>query len=287
MGKRAQSGRVYPVIIAAWLPPLVKAGSTALLVVSASAVAEALGPFWGALVATLPVSTGPAYVFLALQHGTDFLAASALSSLAANAAIGLFLMTYAASARGASPWRSLGAAVLVWLLASLATQQVAWTPLTAVLLNLVTYGAGFALIGVAQEMGAGPTPPVRRRPLDLPLRAVAVAAFVSLVVAASSALGPEATGIAAVFPIVLTSLLAIVRPRIGGPASALLAANALRPMLGFGAMLLALHLLVRPWGVAAALVSALLVQVSWSAALLLLKRREQVRRDGQPPVAHA
>ena len=254
---------------------------------SASAIAEALGPFWGALVATLPVSTGPAYAFLAMQHGADFIAASALSSLAANAAIGLFLMTYAASARRASPWRSLGGAVSVWLLAGLATQQVAWTPLTAVLLNLVTYGAGFALVGAMRDGEAGPALPVRRRPFDLPLRAVAVAAFVSLVVAASSALGPEATGIAAVFPIVLTCLLAIVRPRIGGPASALLAANALRPMLGFGAMLLALHLLVRPWGVAAALVAALLVQVSWSAALVLLKRRKQVRRAGRPPAARA
>lgn len=251
---------------------------------SASVVAEALGPFWGALVATLPVSTGPAYVFLAMQHDADFIAASALSSLAANAAIGLFLMTYAASARGASPWRSIAAAVSVWLLASLATQQVAWTPLTAVLLNLLTFGAGFALVGVAPDAGAaGPARPVRRRPLDLPLRAVAVAAFVSLVVAASSALSPEATGIAAVFPIGLLSLFAIVQPRIGGPAAALLAANALRPMLGFGAMLLALHLAVRPWGVAAALAVALLVSVSWSAALLLL--RQQGRRRGNLPPA--
>ena len=270
---------------ATWLPPLVKAGSTALLVVSASVVAEALGPFWGALVATLPVSTGPAYVFLAMRHGADFIAASALSSLAANAAIGLFLMTYAASARGASPWRSLGAAVSVWLLASLATWQVAWTPLTAVLLNLVTYGAGFALVGVTPDAGAGPASPARRRPLELPLRGVAVAAFVSLVVAASSALGPEATGIAAVFPVVLTCLFAIVQPRIGGPAAALLAANALRPMLGFGAMLLVLHLAVRPWGVAAALVVALPVSVSWSAALLLLRRGRG--RDSLPPAADA
>ena len=242
---------------------------------SASVVAEALGPFWGALVATLPVSTGPAYVFLAMQHGADFVAASALSSLAANAAVGLFLMTYAALAQSASPWRSLGAAVLVWVVASLATQQVAWTPLAAVLLNLATYGAGFALLSVAPGTGAGPAPPARRRPMDLPLRAVAVAAFVSLVVAMSGALGPRATGIAAVFPIGLISLLAIVRPRIGGPASALLAANLLRPMLGFGAMLLVLHLAAQPWGVVAALLLALLASLSWSAGLLLLRRRGQ------------
>jgi hypothetical protein len=257
-----------------------------MLVVSASAVAEALGPFWSALIASLPVSSGPAYVFLAMQHEADFVAASALSSFAANAATGLFLMTYGALAGSASPWRSLGAAVLVWLAASLATQQVIWTPLMAFLLNLAVYGAGFALLKAVRST-ARSAPPARRRWFDLPARAVAVAAFVSLVVAVSSALGPHATGIAAVFPVSLISLIVIVRPRIGGLAASLLAANALRSMLGFGMMLLALHLAIRPWGTVTAFAAALLVWVSWSAALLLLRRREQLGQDGLPPVADA
>ena len=77
-----------------WLPPLVRALATALLVVSASAVAEALGPFWGALIISLPISAGPTYVFLSMRHGPDFIAASALSSFAANAATTLFLIVY-------------------------------------------------------------------------------------------------------------------------------------------------------------------------------------------------
>lgn len=274
-------------VVASWLPPLVRTLATALLVVSASTVAEALGPFWGALIATLPVSTGPAYVFLAMRHGADFVAASALSSFAANAATALFLMTYGALAEAAPPWKSLGAAVLAWLAASLATHQVIWTPWTALLLNLAAYGVGFALF--SRGCGAEPRParPARRQWFDLPARAAAVAAFVSLVVAVSMALGPQATGIAAVFPIGLASLFAIVRPRIGGPASSRLAANALRPMLGFGMMLLALHLAIRPLGIVAALVVALLVSVSWSAALLLLRRRGRLGQDGLPPVADA
>jgi hypothetical protein len=261
---------------AVWLPPLVRAVTTALLVVSASAVAETLGPFWGALIASLPVSTGPAYVFLAMQHGADFVAASALSSFAANAANGLFLIAYGTLARSASPWRSLGAAILVWLAASLATQQVIWTPLTASLLNLAIYGVGFIVLSVARSTRSGPALLARRRWFDLPARAVTVAAFVSLVVAVSTALGPGITGIAAVFPVSLISLFAIVRPRIGGPAASQLAANALRPMLGFGMMLLALHLAIRPWGAAAAFAVALLAWVSWSAALLLLRRRQRL-----------
>jgi hypothetical protein len=258
-----------------WLPILAKALSTALLVVCASALAEALGPFWGALVASLPVSAGPAYVFLAMQHDAGFVAASALSSAAANAATGLFLIVYATRARGAALWNSLGFAVAAWLMASLAIRQFPWTPATALLLNLAVYGVGFMLPLGSQEAHSAPRAVAIRQRFDLPVRAAAVAIFVSAVVLASSALGPAATGMAAVFPISLISLLIIVQPRIGGAASALLAATALRAMLGFGVMLLVLHLVVRPFGAPLALSIALLVSVAWSVGLLLLRRRSR------------
>jgi hypothetical protein len=255
----------------AWLPALIKAVSTALLVVVASALAEALGPFWGALVASLPVSAGPAYVFLAMQHGDAFVAASALSSAAANAATGLFLIVYALQARRAPLRWSLGVAVTAWFAASLLTRQIAWTPAAVMGLNLAVYGVGFILLkgldGVATRSGSFPM----RRRWDLLLRAASVGLFVSIVVIGSSMLGPEATGIAAVFPISLISLIVIVQPRIGGAASALLAATALRAMLGFGVMLLVLHLAVRPWGAAVALSVALAVSVAWSAGLMAVR----------------
>lgn len=259
-----------------WLPPLIRALATALLVVSASAAAEALGPFWGALIASLPVSAGPAYVFLAMRHGADFLAASALSSFAANAATGLFLIIYGVLARSTSAWRGLGTAVLAWMVTSIAIQRVTWTPFMALLLNLAVYGIGFAVLDAVRNTEPESAPPARRRSFDLPVRAAAVAAFVSFVVAISPILGPGVTGIMAVFPISLISLIVIVRPRIGGRASSLLAANALRSMLGFGMMLLALHLLIRPWGTVTAFVVALLVSAFWSAALLLQRRRQRL-----------
>ena len=256
-----------------WFPPLVRAITTALLVISASAFAEVLGPFWGALVASLPVSAGPAYLFLAMQHEVGFVAESSLGSLAANAATGLFLIAYGIVSRSLSSWRSLSAATLTWLFASIAIRQIFWTPLTAMALNLLVYGVGFYLLGTIR--GAVSKPPIlnRKRWFNLLVRGLSVAAFVSLVVAAGSTIGPRATGIVAVFPISLISLIVIVRPRIGGEASSLLAANALRSMLGFGVMLLAFHLAVATWGVRMAFVVALLVCLSWSTALLLLRWR--------------
>ena len=258
-----------------WLPILAKAVSTALLVVCASALAEALGPFWGALVASLPVSAGPAYLFLAMQHDADFVAASALSSFAANAATGMFLIVYAKLARKTPPWPPSASR---WRHGSRPASPQVTSPgrqTSALLLNLAVYGAGFRLLRGIHKAKFQSATHARRKWFDLPLRATAIALFVSAVVLTSSVLGAAATGIAAVFPISLTSLIIILRPRIGAAASALLAATALQAMLGFGLMLLALHLAIRPWGTATALLVALLVSLAWSAGLLALRRRRK------------
>lgn len=266
-------GRLHLMTAMLWLPLVAKALATALIVVTASKAAEALGPVWGAIIASLPVSAGPAYVFLVMQHGPAFVAASALSSAAANGATGLFLTTYGIVAKHMPPWRSLVVAVGGWLVASAAIQQVTWTPTSAVALNLAIYGPGLAFVSRCGTVTSGSVRPSRRRWFDLPLRAASVAAFVSTVVAVSTALGPAATGIAAVFPVSLISLIVILLPRLGGPATAQVATNALPPMLGFGVMLLLLHLTIRPLGVVAALVLALAVCVMWSGVLLQLLTR--------------
>jgi hypothetical protein len=287
---RLAGGRPYPMTAILWLPPLARALATALLVVSASALAEALGPFWGALAASLPVSAGPTYVFLAMQHKHDFLAASALSSFAANAATGLFLMAYGYQARRASLLRSLGLALAAWFAASLVIQHIAWTPAMAFLLNLAVYGAGFLLLNAIRRDQPVIIAAMKRKWFDLPIRAAAVACFVSLVSAASSIIGPNATGAAAMFPVTLVSIIIILQPRIGGPASSLFAASALPPMFGFGMMLLAVHLALGRWGTATAFSIALAVFLIWSAALLLVRsiashegsRRPRLYPDSAP-----
>src|SRR5262245_47338184 len=72
-------------------------------VVSASVIAERSGPAIGALVATLPISAGPAYAFLALDHDAAFIAQGALASLPINAATIVLGLTYVvlAQRRGA------------------------------------------------------------------------------------------------------------------------------------------------------------------------------------------
>jgi hypothetical protein len=77
-----------------WGGVAIKMAITALFVSAATITAEKLGAAVGALVATLPVSAGPVYVFLALDHDAAFISASALASLALNAATAIYVTVY-------------------------------------------------------------------------------------------------------------------------------------------------------------------------------------------------
>jgi hypothetical protein len=60
---------------------------------------------------------------------------------------------------------------------------------------------------------------------------------------------------------------------VGGPKSARLAETAFRAMMGFGLALLALHLGIRPLGVAPAMILGLAVTLVWSSGLLMVRHR--------------
>src|ERR1700737_2506937 len=93
----------------------VRMAITAAFVVSASVIAERSGPVIGALIATLPISAGPSYVFLALDHDAALIAESALARLPVNAATIFLGLTYVVLAQRRGTLVSAGAAIAVWI----------------------------------------------------------------------------------------------------------------------------------------------------------------------------
>jgi hypothetical protein len=87
-----------------WFVLATKMVVTALFVTAATIIAERLGATVGALVATLPVSAGPVYVFLALDHDSTFISSSAVASLALNSATAIYLTAYVLIAQRRSMW---------------------------------------------------------------------------------------------------------------------------------------------------------------------------------------
>lgn len=98
-----------------WFVLATKMAVTALFVTAATIIAERLGATVGALVATLPVSAGPVYVFLALDHDSTFISSSAVASLALNSATAIYLTAYVLIAQRRSMWLSISLAFVMWL----------------------------------------------------------------------------------------------------------------------------------------------------------------------------
>jgi hypothetical protein len=76
----------------------------------------------------------------------------------------------------------------------------------------------------------------------------------------------------AVFPIVLTSLMLILQPRIGGRATAAVLANTISGLGGFACCLMVLHLAAVPLGSAAALTLALAVSIAANLSIWAARR---------------
>jgi hypothetical protein len=107
---------------------------------------------------------------------------------------------------------------------------------------------------------------------DLPLRAASAALVVAAVTTASHWIGSFASGVFAVFPIVMASFAVILHPRVGGPAAGAVYAHAQPPLFGLGLGFLTVHYLAEPIGVWWAFAAGLAVAMAWSAGLWLLRR---------------
>ena len=176
---------------------------TAAFVVTASIITERSGPVIGALVATLPISAGPSYVFLALDHDAAFIAEGALASLPINAATIFLGLTYVVLAqrhgalvscrcrgRGLDRARRRSSARCHWSLAG------------GLIVNAIAFAICVPLLPRYRHVKM---PPITRRWYDIPLRASLVATLVATVVTLSGWVGPKISGMIALFPVVFTS----------------------------------------------------------------------------------
>ena len=242
----------------------------AAFVVAASFVTEHSGPVIGALVATLPVSAGPSYVFLALDHDAAFVAQGALSSLPINAATIFLGLTYTLLAQRHSLLVSYGAAAAVWIAIAAVVGASHWSLFGGLLINAVAFAICTPLM---QRYRHAKMPPIARRWYDVPLRASLVATLVAAVVVLSGRVGPGISGILALFPAVFSSMILVLHPRIGGPATAAVIANSAWGLMGFGVAITVLYVGALHLGSAAGLSLGLATCVCWNLMLWQIGRR--------------
>ena len=234
---------------------------TAAFVVTASVITERSGPVIGALVATLPISAGPSYVFLALDHDAAFIAEGALASLPANAATIFLGLTYVVLAQRRSALVSAAAAIAVWVALVLIVRQFNWSLAAGLIVNAITFAICVPLLARYRH---AKMPPIVRRWYDIPLRASLVATLVATVVTLSGWVGPGISGTLALFPVVFTSMMLILHPRIGGPPTAAVIANGAWGLMGFGLAIAVLHVAALRFGSTTALSLGLATCIGWN-----------------------
>lgn len=239
-------------------------------VVVASRAAERAGPLVGGLVATLPISAGPAYVFLALDHGAAFVAESALASLVTTAGTALFSLTYAALAERRGLAAGLGLALAAWFAVNASARLVSWSFLGAALFCMAV---ALPCVLLSRRFRFATMPKPAPQWYDMPLRAGMVALLIGILTAVSPLLGPAASGMIAVFPVVLTTLILILHPRVGAKPTAAVMANTIPGLIGFATAVSTLHLTAVPLGAPIGLSLALAASVGANLLIFAARRR--------------
>ncbi len=258
-----------------WLSLLMKMTASALIVVTASILVERMGPLIGSLLATLPLSAGPNFAYLAMEHGPAFLAETARIGLQVNVGTAPFVLVYAVVAMRFNVFASLFAGYLAWGVTLAVVRDIDPSIPAAILSNVAIYAACF-LLGRRFLLGPLAAAAIRRW-WDLPLRAATVMGLVAAVVISGRLLGPGVTGVVAILPVVFTSLALILHPRIGGPATARVLVTGFPGLLGFGMAVATVSVTAIPFGSALSLTAGLCVAVIWNAILLLLSRLRRRR----------
>ncbi|HEU4852275.1 MAG TPA: hypothetical protein VFT37_08980 [Telluria sp.] len=231
------------------------------------------GRRWGPAVAgwlsAFPVVAGPVLFFIAMDQGIEFAANAATGTLSAVLAILVFNISYAWAATRHRWQLCLCIAFFAYALAVLGLK--AWAPSLPV-------GAVAVLVAlfVAQRMfpPAEKASAVTAKSTDMHWRMLAGAVLVITVTHFSSALGPQLSGVLAMFP-VMASVLVAFSHRHSGPAFAI---NLLRGTVtgyyAFAVFCIALALLLPRVGIATAFVASLAGAIAVQAiSRLYLQRR--------------
>jgi hypothetical protein len=258
----------------------IRMACAAAFVVTASLITERAGPALGALVASLPVSAGPSYVFLALDHDDAFIAQGAVASLPMNGATILMCLAVVFLAQRRGLAASLAGGLAMWFFVAAFVTTLSWTITAGIVFDIVVFAISLPL---TQRFREARMPLVTARWYDIPLRAALVATIVAVVVTLSNIVGPRISGVLALFPGVFTSLILILMPRIGGKATAALLANGQWGLIGFGIAIVALHFAALPLGRMAALSLALAICVTWNLGLWSLGRYRLKRIKASSP----
>jgi hypothetical protein len=245
------------------------------LIGAASLAGRRWGPAVGGSLVGLPLTSGPIVLFLALDHGAGFAAASALGTLAGTASEAAFVVAYAWLALRLGWPSALAGGTLAFAATTYVLQfeRLPVWPLTA----CVVAALFLALKLMPRLRARRATVEMEPPSWDLPARMAAATAFVLLLTALAARLGPQLTGLLSPFPLYAGVLAGFAHAEQGAAAALQLLRGVLLGMFAFVGFFSVISLaLVRDglvFAFASATVAALVLQ---GASLWVVRGRRAV-----------
>jgi hypothetical protein len=220
-----------------------------LLVVGSTLAGRRWGPEVAGILVALPIVAGPILFISYEQHGSDFGADAAASSLLGLVALAVFAVVFT---RTASRFGWAATVVTSWIVVLAADFVLSAVHVTAfVALGCTLIATAAAMMFMPRKVPEVAAVTAQSPSWDLPARAVVTGILVLSVTTASSALGPHWTGLLAPFPVATSVVAAFVHAQNGYLVTARTMAGTLMGLFSFATFCFLVSVLVRPLGGAA------------------------------------
>jgi hypothetical protein len=242
-----------------------------LLVLSVSLAARRWGSRIGGLLTGLPIVSGPALFFFAVEQGQAFAAEAARAVLVSLLAVSASALAYAWAALRTPWWTSLPLSWASFFLVVLLVRHVHWPATVA----LVAALAGLVLAQVSLPRSGARA--MRPRPAwDLPLRAVSAMVLVVTVTGLAQRLGPTLSGALTPFPVAISVLLGFTHAQDGSSSAISFLRGFMPGMWSFAAFCFVLSVTIVTVGTSAAFALALGCALAIQGAVLWEMRRRPI-----------
>jgi hypothetical protein len=192
--------------------PLTRSDLAPLLVALATLVARRWGPKIGGIVIGLPLSTGPIFLFLAIDQGLDFAARACVGILFGLVGLAGFALVYTAVSRHAGWAVSLMVSAVAYFVVSGAVNSLA--PNGVIGAGLAAYAALLLVASLIKRPQAGATKPASLW-WDIWFRVITAAALTLAITTAAARLGPTFSGIVGTYPVVTTVIMTFTHHQFG------------------------------------------------------------------------
>jgi hypothetical protein len=229
------------------------------------------GPAVGGWLVSLPLTSAPVILFLAIDQGTAFASSAAQDTLLGVVSMATFCLIYC--------WFSLRFGWLGSMLAgwsaffalTVILEHISMPLLPSFVVVIACLAIVLTIMPESHSKGIRINPP----PWDTPLRMLVATAFVLALTGAATILGPQLSGLLAPFPMFTTILAVFTHHFQGASAARRLIRGVITGTFTFVVFFLVISSLVDKWGIAAAFGLAILAALVTHGTSLFLMSRSQ------------